>query len=126
VNSTVLQHFERTRAVLLTTYKRCGTPIATPLWGYLDGTTYYVTTGKNSSKVKRLRTNPSVSLAPCNQRGKITGEEVAGTARILSADETAKVLARKKRRYRPVMSLMYLLPNRSAENALGIAIELSL
>ena len=125
MNTTVLERFERARAVLLTTYKRSGTSVATPLWGYLDGRTYYVTTGNSSWKVKRLRTNPSVLLAPCNQRGKITGEEVAGTARILNEDETAKVLARKKRRY-PVMSLIHLLPNRGAENSVGIAIELSL
>jgi PPOX class probable F420-dependent enzyme len=41
----------------------------------------------DSGKYKRIRNNPTVNVAPCNARGKITGPEFTGRARILSWQE---------------------------------------
>jgi uncharacterized protein len=45
----------------------------------------------DAGKVKRIRRDPRVLLAPCTSRGKPTGPEVAGHAELLDGDEVARV-----------------------------------
>lgn len=67
----------------LTTCKKSGTPVRTPIWfAELDGK-LYVMTRNDSWKYKRIRNNPDIKIAPCTARGKVTGAEFAGRARIL-------------------------------------------
>jgi uncharacterized protein len=73
---------------LLTTYRKNGDPVPTPVWFGLDedGAVYFYA-DETSGKVKRLRGNARVRLAPCDLRGKPRGAPAVGTARILPADE---------------------------------------
>lgn len=84
---------------LLTTYKKDGTPVGTPVWVAPDGDRILVWTNRKSWKVKRLRRNPQVTVQPCDNRGRTDGSEVhAATAALLDADSTEHVrdvLARK-------------------------------
>ncbi|MBT8225434.1 MAG: PPOX class F420-dependent oxidoreductase [Dactylosporangium sp.] len=84
--------------VLLTTYRRVGTPVRTPVWVAPDGAALLVWTVMDSGKVKRIRNNTEISVAPCTSRGKPLGPAVAGRAEILDAEETRHVrrLIRKK------------------------------
>ncbi|KAA9152956.1 PPOX class F420-dependent oxidoreductase [Microbacterium lushaniae] len=66
--------------VSLTTYRRTGEPVATPVWMVRDGDRLLVTTGGASGKVKRLRHTPRVSLAGCDARGRVAPDEVPATA----------------------------------------------
>lgn len=75
------------RYVSLTTFRRDGRAVATPVWIARDGDLLYVITDSASGKVKRLRHTPRVVLAPCDMRGRVTGSAVEGTARLL--DDTA-------------------------------------
>ncbi|WP_174550569.1 PPOX class F420-dependent oxidoreductase [Nocardia vermiculata] len=80
------------RYVLLTTYKKDGTPVGTPVWAAPDGDRLVVWTNPKSWKVKRLRRNPSVTLQACDNRGRPAGGEVsAGTGRILDPAGTDRV-----------------------------------
>ncbi|ORI22494.1 PPOX class F420-dependent oxidoreductase [Rhodococcus sp. 1168] len=76
--------------VSLTTFKKDGTPVATPLWGARDGDRLLVWTTTDSWKVKRIRRNSSVTIAPCSARGKVEGDAVAGVAEIMDAAGTEK------------------------------------
>lgn len=77
---------------LLTTYKKDGTPVGTPVWVAPDGDRIVVWTNPKTWKVTRIYRNPQVTLQICDGRGKPRGEEiVAGTARILDADGTQHV-----------------------------------
>lgn len=76
--------------VSLTTFKKDGTPVATPLWGARDGDRLLVWTTTDSWKVKRIRRNSSVTIAPCSARGKVEGAAVDGVAEILDAAGTEK------------------------------------
>lgn len=69
--------------VLLTTFKKDGTPVATPLWGALDGERLLVWTVSDSWKVKRIRRNSAVTLGPCDMRGNVKGDPVDAVAEIL-------------------------------------------
>ncbi len=75
----------------LTTFRRVGTAVPTPVWLARQGDHLYVITDASSGKVKRLRHTPRVLLAPCDARGRLTGPQVEGTARLLDADGTTMV-----------------------------------
>lgn len=72
----------------LTTFRRDGTPVATPVWLVRDGDALRVITQADSGKAKRLRNDERVLLAPCDARGNLKGNQVEGTARLEDPDET--------------------------------------
>jgi PPOX class probable F420-dependent enzyme len=74
--------------LLVTTFRKDGTPVPTPVWAAQNGDELIVWTQTTAGKVKRIRNNPTVELAECDLRGKPRGETVKGTARILDADAT--------------------------------------
>ncbi|MDI9895893.1 MULTISPECIES: PPOX class F420-dependent oxidoreductase [Nocardiaceae] len=78
----------RGKYVLLTTFKKDGTGVPTPLWGALDGDRLLMWTVADSWKVKRIRRNAKVTIAPCDMRGNPQGDAVDGTAEILDATGT--------------------------------------
>jgi len=78
--------------VQLTTFRKDGTPVTTPLWAALDGEALLMWTATDSWKVKRLRRNPAVIVQACDARGKKTyGEPVHGTGTVLDQDGTDHV-----------------------------------
>ena len=77
--------------VSLATFRKTGVPVHTPIWfAEQDGRLYFMTSSK-LGKYKRIRNNPKVTVAPCTMRGRITGAEFPGTARILPPQESARV-----------------------------------
>ena len=84
--------------LLLTTFRRDGRAVPTPLWVARDGDALVVWTPAGSGKVKRLRNRADVTVAPCTFRGEPTGPAVAGTATVLdpAASRTGKALIRRK------------------------------
>ncbi|MEU6562803.1 PPOX class F420-dependent oxidoreductase [Nocardia nova] len=85
--------------VLLTTYKKDGTAVATPVWAVLDDAKLYVWTETASWKVKRVRRNPDLTLQPCNMSGKPHGEIVRGTGVVLDEPGSDRVRSLIKRKY---------------------------
>ncbi len=69
--------------VSLTTFRRNGEPVATPVWVSSDGDRLYVWTDAGSGKVTRLRADARVMLAPCDGRGRPQGAYVEGTGSLL-------------------------------------------
>ncbi|MFJ6144650.1 MULTISPECIES: PPOX class F420-dependent oxidoreductase [Streptomyces] len=95
-----LQDFARSEYVSLTTYRKNGTPVATPVWAAAEGDVLYVWTRSDSWKVKRLRNNGKVVVTVCDVRGRIAegASSAEGTATLLDEDGTRavrKLLARK-------------------------------
>jgi uncharacterized protein len=76
---------------LLVTFRRSGEPVPTPVWFGLDADgKLYVHTGAGAAKVKRIRANPRVRVAPSSVRGKPAGPLAEGTARVLTPEEEAR------------------------------------
>lgn len=99
------------RCIMLTTFRRSGAPVGTPVWPvYRDGS-IYLSTVAESGKVKRIRADARVEVAACTQRGRVTGPPFAGRARVTAAGETAAVLAARHRRY-PIVARLFELVNR--------------
>jgi uncharacterized protein len=94
----VFEPFARQWAVLLTTYRRDGTPVGTPVSIAVEGNRAFVRTWDTAWKFRRIRNNPEVAVAPSTPRGTPTGPAVRARARILDGDESARAsraLARK-------------------------------
>jgi uncharacterized protein len=78
---------EGSKTALLTTYRRGGEAVATPLSIVVSGGKAYFVTATDSGKAKRLAHTDTVTLAPCTVGGKVTGETVGGRARRLDPAE---------------------------------------
>jgi PPOX class probable F420-dependent enzyme len=78
---------EGSKTALLTTYRRGGEAVATPLSIVVAGGKAYFVTAADSGKAKRLAHTDRVTLAPCTVGGKVNGETVHGRARRLGPAE---------------------------------------
>lgn len=57
--------------VALSTFRKNGEIVSTAVWVAQDGESLIVTTAEESGKVKRLRNDPRVRLAPASFSGKV-------------------------------------------------------
>jgi uncharacterized protein len=75
------------RFVSLTTFRRSGEPVSTPVWVGRDGGALVVLTPAGSGKVRRLRHDPRVEIRPCGRFGKVPDgvQPVAATAELREA-----------------------------------------
>jgi hypothetical protein len=90
--------FVHQRTVLLTSYRRDGTPVGTPVNIVVDGDRAFVRTFDTAWKLKRIRNNPTVEIAPSTARGKPTGPAIRARTRVLGgteADHASHMLNRK-------------------------------
>ena len=78
---------ESSKTALLTTFRRGGEAVGTPLSIAVAGDKAYFVTASDSGKAGRLAHTPRVTRAPCTDIGKVTGETVAGRARLLEPEE---------------------------------------
>ena len=83
----------------LESFKRDGTPVRTPVWFAEDQGVLYVYTLANAGKVKRIRRNPRMRLAPCTIRGKVIGLWVEADATIVDATAVAHGHALLRHKY---------------------------
>jgi hypothetical protein len=94
-----LQELAASRYVLLTTFRRDGTPVATPVWAApLDGG-LGVWTGPEAGKVKRIRRNPAVLVATCDVRGGNPGVAHPGRAELLDPAGVGQLLRQLRDKY---------------------------
>jgi len=101
------------RYLSVTSYKRDGTGISTPMWFVCDAKRLFAFTDLHSAKIKRIRRNPHVMVASCRPWGKLRREPLSGRAEVLTdtadLERVRKLLvARYKISYRVVMSLYRL------------------
>ena len=102
----------------ITSFRRDGSGVGTPVWFVPENGRLLVHTDRDSYKVKRIRRNPSVLIAPCNARGKQRGEQLPARAEVLPDSETGRVEELLARKYRTDM--LMLKPIRAAQKALHL------
>ncbi len=98
----------------LETFKKNGQGVRTPVWfaaepsANLDSkdAKLYVYTIGNSGKLKRIRNNSNVKIAPCNMRGDVKGDWVAARAEILAGPEAQHGMQLLNRKYAPWKQLL--------------------
>ncbi len=75
--------------ILLTTFRRSGAAVPTTVWFANAGDRLLFQTGPEAGKLKRIRANSRVTLAPSTRVGEPLGPALSARARILSGDEAA-------------------------------------
>ena len=85
-----LAALEGHKYVLVTTFKRSGEAVPTPLWFGRDGGKLYFRTYADAVKLKRIRHNSRVVIGPCDLRGEPKGEMIEAEARILPAQDNER------------------------------------
>jgi hypothetical protein len=117
--------------ISLATYKRDGTPVATPVWVMRDADHLYVITDADSGKAKRLRNSTRAKVAPCDARGTPSGEAVDATAVLLDEEGTKRVEAMVHAKYGLMTMVFGLLgrvrsfAGRGERRRIGIEITLN-
>jgi uncharacterized protein len=82
--------FANQKYLSLESFRKNGRGVATPVWFAEDGGKFFVYTLAGAGKVKRIRNNPRVRVAPCDMRGRVTGEWVEARARIVGPREAER------------------------------------
>jgi len=98
----------------LETFKKNGMGVKTPVWFAADSSSsldsndarLYVYTIGVSGKVKRIRNNPRVKIAPCDMRGKVLGDWVDAQAQIVIGEEDARGVQLLNKKYFPWKQLL--------------------
>ena len=96
-----LDRIGRGSHVSLTTFRRNGQAVPTPVGSLVQDGTLYALTPPETGKVKRIRNNPQVAIAACNMKGTVPAgvPAVRATARLLDPAETARVQEMMRRRF---------------------------
>jgi PPOX class probable F420-dependent enzyme len=123
MDEALLERLGRGKYLLVTSYKKDGTPVPTPVWVVRDGAALGVWTVADSWKVKRIRRRADVLVGPCDVRGNPTGESVPATAELVDAAGYRQLLARK---YGLIgrLTLLGSRLRRGTEGTVGIRITL--
>lgn len=109
------------RFVSLTTFRRSGERVATPVWVGRDGDALVVLTPVGSGKVQRLKNDPRVEVRPCGRFGKVTDgvQPLAATAEVReSAADVAQARKTIREAY-PIESRVVLGIERLVERLRG-------
>ncbi|MEU3982776.1 PPOX class F420-dependent oxidoreductase [Streptomyces sp. NPDC026672] len=90
MDATALESLGTGKYLLVTSYRKNGSPVPTPVWVVHDGDTLGIWTPADSYKVKRIRARGDILVGPCDLRGNPLGDQVPATAEICDPDTTAR------------------------------------
>ncbi|MFJ4784133.1 PPOX class F420-dependent oxidoreductase [Streptomyces sp. NPDC088794] len=126
MDDSTLDRLASGKYLLVTTYRKNGTTVATPVWVVRDGDTLGVWTVADSWKVKRIRARGDILVGPCDVRGNPTGDSVPATAEITDAATVAHYRTLITRKY-GLMGRFTLLGSRlrrGLDGTVGIRVRL--
>ncbi|MDG4807119.1 PPOX class F420-dependent oxidoreductase [Micromonospora sp. WMMD1120] len=124
---TALDRLSAEKYILLTTFRRDGRAVPTPVWAVRDGDALAVWTRADSGKVKRIRNNGAVTVAPCDVRGRPHGAELPARATLYGSGDTGRVRDLLKHKYRLIgrLSLLGSRLRRGEGGTVGIRLTLT-
>lgn len=114
--------------VLLTTYRKDGTPVPTPVWAAADSDELVLWSERKAGKVKRIRRDGTVQVQGCDFRGKQThGPVFSGQARLLDGEDTERVRRLIARRYGVIgqVTMFFGRLRGPKDRTVGIAVKLT-
>ncbi len=101
-----MQQFDNEEFLSLQTFRKTGVGVKSPIWFAEHDGGFLMWTDVNSGKVKRIRNNARVMVAPCKRMGDVTGEWVSARA---SIDETPEALERVEALLRRKVGIGFVL-----------------
>ncbi len=115
------------RYVVLTTFRRDGRAVPTPVWVAGDGGELLLWSVRKAGKVKRIRNDGRVEVQACDVRGQKThGAKVSGQARLLDAGDTERARQAIGRKYGITgrVTMFFSKLRGPADRTVGIAVKL--
>ena len=94
-----LSQFAGQKYLNLESYRKNGQGVLTPIWFAEGDGVFYFYTVADSYKVKRIRNNPRVRIAPCDAHGNVKGEWIEATSRLLEGAEAQRADDLLNRKY---------------------------
>jgi PPOX class probable F420-dependent enzyme len=97
-----IEQFARAKYISLETFRKTGVGVRTPVWFAADPAApdiFYLYSEADAGKVKRIRNNPHVRVAPCDIRGNLRGAWLDGQARIIEGGEANKAQELLRQKY---------------------------
>ncbi|ASR37555.1 PPOX class F420-dependent enzyme [Prauserella marina] len=125
---TELERLATEKYVLLTTFRKSGDAVPTPVWAARLGDELVVWSERAAGKVKRIRAGSQVELVACDLRGKQThGQTVRGKARILDDEGTAATREAIARKYGIVgrVTMFFSKLRGGPQRTVGLAIDIT-
>ncbi len=111
----------------LTTFRRDGSPVTTPVWFAREGEVLYITTYDGTGKVKRLRANERVEIAASDARGKARGPVQVAHGRVVAdAGEGVRAEAALRRTYGWQYRVIRLMTNLASRRRTSTATRIYL
>ncbi len=82
------EKLEKQQYINIETFRKNGEGVRTPVWFVREGEAVYVYTIADSGKVKRIRREPRVNIAPCKMDGTPVGDWFSASAREIPDEDT--------------------------------------
>ena len=94
-----LDKLHNKKYISLETLRKNGVSVRTPVWFVISNDIVYVVTRENTGKVKRVKNNQSVRIAPCNFSGKVDGDWIIGKAEFAAGNEFQNAIKLRNKKY---------------------------
>ena len=121
-----MSQFVREKHISLETYRKTGEAVRTPVWFIEENGELLVRTDSSTGKIKRIRNNPRVRIAPCNARGTVKGRWVDGEARMIESESSEHVFSLLRKKYGVSYRIVRFVQrfSRSKAHPIGLAIRI--
>lgn len=120
--SSEITTLSKHKYINLETYKKSGQPVRTPVWFMISDGLIFVLTTQKTGKVKRIKNNPNIRIAPCTIRGQLRGNWIDGTARFGDESETQNTIKLRAQKYGLRAKIIGLFIKK--ENPISIVIQI--
>ncbi len=124
IHSMKIDNFRNMNYMNIETFRKSGEGMRTPVWFAIVDEELCLYTEAGSGKVKRMRRNPRVNVAPCKVNGDLLGDWHPGTIRFLSPTESAVADKAFSRKYGLMKTLFSLLGSLQKRKRVFIAVRL--
>jgi hypothetical protein len=91
VDDNAIARLDRESYISLATFRRDGRAVETPVWIAARDRKLYVFSEARAGKMKRLRNDARLRIAPCNVRGRVDGDWIEGTGRRVDDPESVAI-----------------------------------
>jgi hypothetical protein len=118
-----IQNLHAKKYIALETYKKNNHAVKTPVWFVIHNELVYVITREKTGKVKRLKNNLNVRIAPCTFLGKPIGKWILGNAKFVTDEELKTALELRKKKY-GFMDKIAQFASRKKGNLVAFSIKL--
>ncbi len=125
MSNELREQFAGQKYINLETFRKNGQGVKTPVWFAEGDGVFYFYTVAESYKVKRIRNNPKVRIAPCDMRGNLKGEWVDASARELQGTEAKRADDLLNRKYGLVKRIINFLGKLRGNTRAAFAIQLN-